>query len=135
MINWKPYPNQAGEYAEIGAMILEAHANGSWVVRHAHGQVGAWYSEMEPVINPGANMASAKAKAEAAMNSMLTSATDDGARERKITRRLCERYEELRNKQREYFRTKDQGVLAESKALEAALDRDVKAYLNPHVQP
>lgn len=46
-----------------------------------------------------------------------------------ITLRLCLRYMAMRNKQKEYFRTRGVFALKESRAMEAALDRDVNAYI------
>lgn len=34
MIIWNRYAKSDGEWAEVGAFILEASVNGSWVVRH-----------------------------------------------------------------------------------------------------
>ena len=37
-MNWKPYALYPGiEHAGVGGFILEAHSNGSWVVRHVIG--------------------------------------------------------------------------------------------------
>lgn len=135
MIPWTRYPNIKAEYAEVGGFILEAHANGSWVVRHHANAVVSRTSLFEPVINPGADLDSAKAKAEEAFSTMMREVKPgaqqpDACREREITVRLCQRYEQIRHAQRRLLEG-PASLEAENdtSALEDALDRDVRKYL------
>lgn len=129
MTNWKQYQGAQAHYAEVGAFIMEAHPNGSWVVRHVHGLIPCRSSELEPVLNPGANMASAKIKAAQALNEILQasgSALAQVERQQMITRRLCERYQAAR---------KAQAQAAENAAqLVAELDAKVAEYLGQGVR-
>lgn len=119
-LRWQKYRHYEGEFAEFGGFILEATGNGSWVVRHMLGKVPCRHSELEPVLNPGANIETAKVKAEAALRELLTE-VPDLERQQAITLRLCERYRAMRNA----------AGTPEGEALQAELDKSVDKYLKP----
>jgi hypothetical protein len=61
-MNWTPYPNTEGEWAELGDLILAAFPNGSWSVHNRRGG-GSHTSFMAPVLGPF-DLEGAKRKAE-----------------------------------------------------------------------
>lgn len=132
-MDWKHYAlYPSTEHAGVGGFILEAHSNGSWVVRHVIGSVPARYSELEPVLNHGADINSAKAKAIEAFTAMMAEVKNpsNGTKEKRITLRLCERYQELRAAQQALI----EGPVSHERendvaALEAKMDEDVERYV------
>lgn len=137
-MDWKHYALYPGtEHAGVGGFILEAHSNGSWVVRHVIGSVPARYSELEPVMNHCADINSAKAKAIEAFTAMMAEVKNpsNGTKEKRITLRLCERYQELRAAQIALI----EGPPSHERendvaALEEKMDEDVKRYVMSNQQ-
>lgn len=71
MIHWTPYPKAPGAYATVGEVILEAYQNGSWVVRHRLKPLYRKQSSLVPLLNPKADLNTAKEAAEKALNELL----------------------------------------------------------------
>ena len=128
MITWKPYELYEAQYAEVGAFILEAHPNGSWVVRHVTGAVPCITSELEPIINPSADLASAKAKAISALSEMQ--ANEQAIRRYEaITVKFCERYQEYRRMMKLGMEEPSHENDALFTEMENSLDGDVERFL------
>lgn len=93
MTTWTKYKNADGEWAEVGAFILEASVNGSWVVRHKIGAVPCRASADLGALQEG-GMEGAKASCERVLAEMLASCNDTAAvaEQKAITVALCDRY-------------------------------------------
>ena len=93
MIDWNKYPRADGEWAEVGAFILEASVNGSWVVRHKTGAVPCRVSADMGVAQPG-GIDGAKAACERILGEVLAAHDDTAAvaEQKAITAALCDRY-------------------------------------------
>jgi len=119
MIEWNKYQRSDGEWAEVGAFILEASVNGSWVVRHKLARIPCRCSADIGVMQPG-GLHAAKASCERVLGEILAEFKPDDAveKQRRITLALCERYVAARSMETE----EQQAALAE-------LDRRVLEYL------
>jgi hypothetical protein len=97
MADWNQYKNSDGEWAEVGAFILEASVNGSWVVRHKMGAVPCRVSADIGEAQPG-GLDGAKASCERALAEVLGSCNDTAAvaEQKAITVALCKRYQQAR---------------------------------------
>lgn len=119
-MNWKMYNSYDGQYAEVGAFILEAHPNGSWVVRHKTGAIPCRFSELTPILDPDATIETAKVKCESEFRSMLADSEGEGGKYKDIAIKLCERYAAMRDAQR----------VGSDKELVDKLDADVSKFLS-----
>ena len=97
MADWHKYKNSDGEWTEVGAFILEASVNGSWVVRHKMGAVPCRVSADIGEAQPG-GLDGAKASCERVLAEVLGSCNDTAAvaEQRAITVALCKRYQQAR---------------------------------------
>ena len=97
MTSWNQYKNSDGEWAEVGAFILEASVNGSWVVRHKTGAVPCRASADVGEAQPG-GLDGAKASCELVLAEVLGSCNDTAAvaEQKAITVALCKRYQQAR---------------------------------------
>ena len=136
MIEWTKYRRADGEWAEVGAFILEASANGSWVVRHKLGAVPCRCSADLGTMQPG-GIDAAKASCERVLAEVLAAPNGPQAlastaaivQQRAITLALCNRYQSMRALQREGSATgKDESMNKAAASLEE-LDRRVDEYL------
>lgn len=127
MIDWNKYQRSDGEWAEVGAFILEASVNGSWVVRHKTGAVPCRASADMGIMQPG-GIDAAKATCERVLAEVLAAPNGPQAlastaalvEQRAITMALCNRYQSARAMDDEQQRTA---------ALED-LDRRVAKYID-----
>lgn len=119
MTNWQQYKNSDGEWAEVGAFILEASVNGSWVVRHKTGAVPCRASADIGEAQPG-GIEAAKASCERVLAEMLAAKPD---RSEDVALALCRRYVAMRDLQR----TTDSAAAMHAAA--ANLDERVAKYL------
>lgn len=93
MIEWNKYQRADGEWAEVGAFILEASVNGSWVVRHKLAMIPCRCSADIGARQPG-GIDAAKASCERVLGEIVAEVKPDEAveKQRRITVALCERY-------------------------------------------
>jgi hypothetical protein len=119
MANWNKYKNSDGEWAEVGAFILEASVNGSWVVRHKTAAVPCRVSADVGEAQPG-GLDGAKASCERVLAEVLAAGPDRGE---DVAVALCRRYVAMRDLQR----TTDSAVAMHAAA--ANLDERVAKYL------
>lgn len=119
MTTWTKYKNADGEWAEVGAFILEASANGSWVVRHKMGAVPCRVSADVGEAQPG-GLDGAKASCERVLAEVLAAGPDRGE---DVAVALCRRYVAMRDLQR----TTDSAAAMHAAA--ANLDERVAKYL------
>lgn len=126
MTTWQKYRNADGEWAEVGAFILEASVNGSWVVRHKIGAVPCRASaDMSAALDGG--IEAAKAACERVLAEILAAPNGAGnlastaalIEQKAITVALCRRYTSARAMEEEHQRL---NALAD-------LDRRVSEYL------
>ena len=120
MTSWNKYKNSDGEWAEVGAFILEASVNGSWVVRHKMGAVPCRVSADIGAEQPG-GLDGAKASCERVLAEVLGAKADHGE---DVAVALCRRYVAMRDLQR----TTDSAAAMHAAA--ANLDERVNKYLN-----
>lgn len=125
MTNWYKYKNSDGEWAEVGAFILEASVNGSWVVRHKTAAVPCRVSADIGEAQPG-GLDAAKASCERVLAEALEAGPDRGE---DVAVALCRRYVAMRDLQR----TTDSAVAMHAAA--ANLDERVAKYLSSINKP
>ena len=129
MIDWNKYPRADGEWAEVGAFILEASANGSWVVRHKVAAVPCRASaDIGAPLEGGID--GAKEACERVLGEVLAAHDDTAAvaQQKAVTVALCRRYQTMRENQRS-----DHG-LDDLEGTTADLDGRVADYLKKNGQ-
>jgi len=97
MVDWNKYQRADGEWAEVGAFILEASVNGSWVVRHKVAAVPCRASaDIGAPLEGGID--GAKAACERVLGEVLAAHDDTAAvaQQKAITLALCRRYQRAR---------------------------------------
>jgi hypothetical protein len=124
MAEWQKYKRTDGEWAEVGAFILEASTNGTWVVRHKIGAVPCRNSPGLGLHQPG-GLEEAKASCERVLAEMLAE-TPSGGEE--VALAFCRRYVAMRDIQR----TTDSAAAMHAAATN--LDKRVNDYLKKHEQ-
>lgn len=121
MVEWQKYQRSDGEFTEIGAFILEAATNGTWVVRHKMGEVPCRVSsDLGRAQSGGIEEAKVLCMAEFLRMTAAYTPTKD----RTILINLCERYRALRILQRSAASVEEMNTAAED------LDERVAKFLS-----
>lgn len=122
MITWNKYTKSDGEWAEVGAFILEASTNGSWVVRHKTGALPCKTSADTGIMRACA-IEAAKAACVRALSEITHMSDVQVTKLERIVRGLCQRYESARAQTGE-----------DREAALVDLDLRVRDYLNKHAK-
>lgn len=136
MVVWQKYQRTDGEWAEVGAFILEASTNGTWVVRHKIGAVPCRASADMGGTQVG-GLEAAKAACERVLSEVLAAPRGPNAlastaaliEQRAITMALCKRYQAARVLQREASESGQEDLLTKATSALEELDRRVLAYI------
>ena len=135
-IEWNKYQGTDGEWAELGAFIIEASTNGSWVVRHKTGAVPCRASADIGGAQVG-GLEAAKAACERVLSEVLAAPRGPNAlastaaliEQRAITMALCRRYQAARVPQREASASGQAHLQTKAASALEELDRRVLAYI------